>query len=432
MAGLTTALSLAKNGFKNITVYEMASDLGFVGAGMQIAPNMARLLNHLGVWEDIKAEAVPLESASIREGCTDKELAHIDTGSIRDIYGYPHMVGHRASLTDTLYKECQKEPSIRFQFSAAVDHVLSWGSKPKIHITDQRSGSCYEHEVDIVLACDGVKSVIRAQMLKSLGVTANVEDTGQAAYRIMLHRDQLQDDPDLLQLINSEAATRWIGEGRLIIAYPISNKAIYNISTIQPDTHFSEAPSVAYTTRGSKSEMLAVFSDFCPRVQRLLQIVPEDTVCEWKLRVHSPLPTWVNGHIALVGDACHPTLPHLGQGAAQAIEDACVLGVLFSMIPDTSPDTLHRTLRVYEYLRRERTQMLAELAFAAGRSLLLGEGKEKQERNRVFSASKGAEKTGPFPDRWADADIQKIVYGHDCIEDAYHEYARLLNTSHCD
>ncbi|KAK7443755.1 hypothetical protein VKT23_015538 [Stygiomarasmius scandens] len=301
MAGLTTALSLAKNGFKNITVYEMASDLGFVGAGMQIAPNMARLLNHLGVWEDIKAEAVPLESASIREGSTDKELAHIDTGSIRDIYGYPHMVGHRASLTDTLYKECQKQPSIRFQFSAAVDHVLSWGSKPKIHITDQRSGSCYEHEVDIVLACDGVKSVIRAQMLKSLGVTANVEDTGQAAYRIMLHRDQLQDDPDLLQLINSEAATRWIGEGRLIIAYPISNKAIYNISTIQPDTHFSEAPSIAYTTRGSKSEMLAVFSDFCPRVQRLLQIVPEDTVCEWKLRVHSPLLRGSMGILLLSG-----------------------------------------------------------------------------------------------------------------------------------
>ncbi|THU89211.1 FAD/NAD(P)-binding domain-containing protein [Dendrothele bispora CBS 962.96] len=426
MAGLSTALSLATNGFKNIAVYEMAVDLGFFGAGIQIAPNMARLLDRLGVWRDIEAEAVELTESSIRQGSTDHELAHVNTSTIRDTYGYPHMVGHRASLVSALYNRCRQESSISFHFSSTISRVLSWGPKPKIEVEDA-FGKSHEHEVDVVLACDGIKSVVRAEMLDTLKVTAEVEDTGQAAYRIMLTRDKLQHDPELLQLVDGQCATRWVGDGRLIVAYPISDNNIYNIVTIQPDTHFSEAPSAAYTTRGSKVQMLRVFSDFCPRARRLLQTVSDDTVCEWKLRVHSALPTWTHEQIALVGDACHPTLPHLGQGAAQAMEDACVLGFVLSMMPDTSPHTIGKFLKVYENLRRERTHRLAGLAFAAGQSLLLGEGQEKDERDKIFAASKDGRKVGPFPDRWADADIQKMIYGFDCLTDAYHKYQDILN-----
>ncbi|KAF7910047.1 uncharacterized protein EAF01_003765 [Botrytis porri] len=128
--------------------------------------------------------------------------------------------------------------------------------------------------------------------------------------------------------------------------------------------------------------MLDIFSDFCPKVQRMLNLVPDGEVCEWKLRVHSPLPTWVRGSIALVGDACHPTLPHLAQGAAQAIADAAVLGAVFSKCPSNSPSDINKSLLVYESVRKERAETLVELAAQSGRALRLGDGAAKAERDK--------------------------------------------------
>ncbi|ESK95124.1 salicylate hydroxylase [Moniliophthora roreri MCA 2997] len=427
MGGLTCALALAKAGFKHIDVYETASDLGFVGAGIQLAPNMARVLDNLGVWEDIAAEAVELKTTSIRQGSTNEELAQINFDYIRETYAYPHMVGHRASLAGALFKACNQQSAITFHFATAVDEVLSWGPKPKMKLIP-RDGEPYESEVDLVLGCDGVKSKIRSQMMRALGVTADVEDSGQAAYRIMLKREELEHDPELLDLIENEAVTRWIGEKRHIIAYPVSNRTIYNISTAQPDIHFAEAPSITYTTKGSKKQMLEVYQDFCPMVQRLLNLVPEGEVCEWKLRVHSPLPTWVHKQIALVGDACHPTLPHMAQGAAQAIEDAAVLAIVLAKMIDNSPETLNKTLRVYELLRKDRAQTLVDLATASAKALHLGEGKAREERDKVFAALKEKNGKGPVPDKWADADMQRMIYGHDCVQHAKREYDVLFNT----
>lgn len=150
----------------------------------------------------------------------------------------------------------------------------------------------------------------------------------------MLRRSQLLDKPHLLSLIDSSETHRWIGPRRLIMvrlafhkkkrmtissthhifqSYPILSHKIYNISTAHPDENFAQAPTSSWTTRGSKSKMLETFADFCPRVRELLSLVQEDEVCEWKLRVHQPLPTWVDGRTALLGDACHPTLPHIAQ-----------------------------------------------------------------------------------------------------------------------
>ncbi|THU92725.1 putative monooxygenase [Dendrothele bispora CBS 962.96] len=425
ICGLSCALSLAQQGCRNIEVFEIASNLGFVGAGIQLAPNMARVLDRLGVWKDIEAEAVELKWSGIRQGSTDQELANVDFTSIKEMYGYPHMVGHRASLIGSLYEGCRRHSAIKFHFATTLEQVLSWSPRPRVRAVP-REGQPWEVEVDLLLACDGVKSNIRMHMLKELGVTADVEDTGGAAYRIMLTRDEMKHDPELLQLIDGNAATRWIGEHRHIIAYPVSNKTIYNISTLQPDTHFAEAPSITYTTKGSKKEMLKVYSDFCPMIRRMLDLVPEGEVCEWKLRVHAPLSTWVKGQVALAGDSCHPTLPHLAQGAAQAAEDAAVLGAVLAMMPDTAPETINKTLRVYELLRKERTQTLVEMAAASGRSLHLGEGKAKEERDKLFAALREKQGKGPVPDKYADAEVQKMIYGHDCVQNAMDEFEKLF------
>ncbi|KIY00007.1 uncharacterized protein Z520_04644 [Fonsecaea multimorphosa CBS 102226] len=415
MGGLTCALGLARAGFKDITVYEMASNLGFVGAGIQMAPNMARILDRFGVWDDIFKEAVVLNETSIRQGSTDNELGHVDLKYIRETYGFPHTVGHRATLAGELYNGCKRESSsIKFNFATTCEN-FKFAPKPSFTAIPRKGGEPYEVQCDILLGADGVKSNTRVAMLKELNVDADIVDTGQAAYRIMLSREQMSSDPELLALIDADKVIRWIGAKRHIIAYPVSSKQIYNISTTQPDVNFAAAPSATYTTKGSKKAMLEVFGDFCPMIHRMLDLVPEGEVCEWKLRVHAPLPTWVMGSMALVGDACHPTLPHLAQGAAQAIEDAAVLSVVLSHLPSgATPADINKALRLYETVRKERAETLVELAAASGRAMHLGEGAAKEERDKQFAALKAGK--GPVPDKWADADVQKMVYGVDCMK----------------
>jgi len=289
-----------------------------------------------------------------------------------------------------------------------------------------RDGDEYTLEVDILLASDGIKSVTRTQMLAQLGTESQEEDTGQAAYRIMLKRSEMEHDPELLELLDCDTVVRWVGERRHIIAYPVSNKQIYNLSTAHPDTHFAAATNATYTTRGSKSAMLQMYHDFCPLVHRMLNLVPDGEVCEWKLRVHRPLPTWVLGSVALLGDACHPTLPHLSQGAAMAIEDGAVLAEVVSRMPPDrihDPETVTKTLKVYELLRKPHCSALVDLATHSGRILHLGEGKAKEERDREFRQNG---KTGSVPDKWASPDVQKMIYSHDCVQEAIDKYDELF------
>ncbi|KAL9053766.1 MAG: hypothetical protein Q9162_004564 [Coniocarpon cinnabarinum] len=418
MGGLTSALALAKRGFKDIEVYEYAPDLGFVGAGIQLAPNLARILDRLGVWEDIVRESVVINETSVLEGHDNRELGHQRMEGLREQYGYNHVVGHRSTLAHAIYQGCLREPSsIKFRFDTAVESVKSFGPSPKPSFVARRRGSkdpTYTVSCDILLAGDGIKSVTRVAMLDALGATANVIDTGAAAYRIMITREQMASDPELLALLDSNKVSRWVGERRHIIAYPVSSHQIYNLSSSQPDVNFADAPSAMYTTRGSKSAMLDVYKDFCPLVQKMLRLVPEGEVCEWKLRVHSPLPTWVHGSTALIGDACHPTLPHLNQGAAQAIEDAAVLAVVLGFLEDTRPESINRVLKSYESVRRERADTLVAMAAANGRAMQLGEGKAKEERDRQFQLAK--EGKAAHPDRWADKEVQRMIFGHDCAK----------------
>ena len=424
MGGLTCALALVKQGFKNIEVYESASNLGFVGAGIQLAPNMARVLDRLGVWKDIKREAVVLRSTSIRQGATNGGLAKVELSYIQETYGYAHSVGHRSNLAGSIYQGCRQEPNIQFIFSTTVSNVDTSSMKPSFNASRRDMLEPYHVTCDILLGADGVKSTTRAAMLDALKVSSTVEDTGQAAYRIMLTREQMASDPELLELIDTERVVRWIGAKRHIIAYPVQSRNIYNLSITQPDVNFAAAPSATYTTKGSKTAKLNVFADFCPLVQKMLNLVPEGEVCEWKLRIHEPLPIWVHNSTALVGDACHPTLPHLAQGAAQAVEDAAVLGVVLGRLPDASPKSINKALRVYETVRKERAETLIKLAAASARGLHLGDDNEEARKKRDVEFAALKQGRGPVPDKWADAEVQKMIYNFDCDKEAIAAFDR--------
>ena len=317
MGGLTSALAFAKAGFHNIEVYEHTPNLGFVGAGsyglfdlerlhqsvdpfvkIQFAPNLIRCLVSIApeVWREVEAEAVILSRTSVRRahstfifiwrqltlagGVTDDELGCVELAHVKSQYGYHHTVGHRSSLANALYNGCKRERGIRFFFSTIVSNLRAFEGRPEFTATPRNGDYPFLVSADILLGCGGIKSAVRVRLLEQLGVTAQVEDSGQAAYRIMLKREEMARDPELLALLDADQVTRWIGERRHIIAYPVSSKTIYNISTVQPDVNFAAGPSTAYTTKGSKSAVMSVFADFCPKLQRMLQLVPEGDICE--------------------------------------------------------------------------------------------------------------------------------------------------------
>lgn len=430
MGGLGCALALAKKGFKDVHVYENAPGLGFVGAGIQMAPNLVRILTRWDCWDKIAADSIEVREASIRDGSTNAELTHVDMSIIPRKYGFPHCTGHRASLAGGLYDGCLKESAITFHLGHTLISVDSFSPRPTFTVESADTGR-RQVTADILLAADGVKSVARSALLSQLGLTAKAEPTGQAAYRVMLPRAKMEHDPEMMALLDSDQVTRWIGERRHWITYPIHGRQIYNMSSCQPDVNF-QAPSVSatYTTKGSKSTMLEVFHDFCPLVKKMLDLVPDGEVCEWRLHVHKPLPTWVHGGVALLGDACHPTLPHLNQGAAMAIEDGAVLAEVLAQLPlpassdgEAQVGAINKALQVYEELRKERTSTLVDLAAFSGRTLHLGEGKAKEERDRQFAEAK--EGRGVVPDKWASPDVQEMIYTHDCMQIAADRFQEL-------
>lgn len=344
---------------------------------------------------------------------------------IRKKYGYPHCTGHRASLAGGLYEGCQKEPAIKFNFGVTLQSVDTFAPEANFTVSP-REGAAYQVQADVLIAADGIKSVTRSHLLAQIGASMSTEDTGQSAYRVLLPREKMQSDAEMMALLDGNQVTRWIGEKRHWIAYPIASRTIYNLSSIQPDVNFASAPSATYTTKGSKSAMLKVFSDFCPIVQRMLDLVPDGDVCEWKLRAHKPLPTWVQGCVALIGDACHPTLPHLNQGAGMAVEDAAVIAEVLARAPHTSPETISKCLQVYELLRKDRTTTLVELAALSGRTLHLGDSEAKEERDRQFAEANS--NGGRVPDKWASPDVQQMIYSHDCMRIAEDKFEELYHS----
>ncbi|KAF9770832.1 hypothetical protein IL306_011543 [Fusarium sp. DS 682] len=420
MGGLAAALAFAKKGFTNIHVYEDAPALGFVGAGIQMAPNMIRLLDQLGVWakSSIKNEATQVEEVVIHDGTSNKLLVRVPMTDIADKYEYPHFTGHRASLAEGIYEGAKAEPAVKFHFKKTLQYVEDFGPGKVKFIVKDENGKPQIIETDILIGADGIKSKVKESILAHLNLSADILETGTSAYRILLPRELLEPHPYLMYMLNSNTVRRWIGEKRHIIAYPIHNHSIFNIASVQPDVNFAGATNATWTNKGSKKAMKQVFEDFNPIVQQLLDLVPGDDVVEWRLRCHKPLDTWTCGAVTLLGDACHPTLPHLSQGAAMAIEDAATLAEALSMMPGngTNREAIATTLKVYEMLRKPRTSTLVELAVESAKALHLAAGNAREERDRQFAA---AAKMGsaPVPDRWVSPEVQKMIYEHDCIKD---------------
>lgn len=360
----------------------------------------------------IHSKDVALEHIHVRRW---QDGSLLGTMPVNKTYGQ-QVVIHRADLHNALIEQALALPNVELRVNSTVTDVQF----------DPASVTLADDTVvqgDVVIAADGIKSTIRGHLLGEDSPSKAIP-TGDAAYRIMLTRSVMEKDPELKELVDEPQATRWLGPDRHIIAYPVRKHELFNVVLLHPDGHGVEE---SWTTKGSKQEMVDNYRGWDRRVRKLIDMVAEDEVLEWKLCLHSPLKTWIKGSVALIGDACHPMLsvsppvlsqkvyptnvpfrPYVAQGAAQAVEDAAALGVLLSTI--SSKHEIPIALRAYEKSRKQRAETVQQSGSANRITLHLPDGPEQQARDEQFRLSMTG---GSNPDRWTDRETQNFLWGWD-------------------
>ncbi|KIW67265.1 hypothetical protein PV04_06530 [Phialophora macrospora] len=409
IGGLAAALSLGKRGH-HVHLIEFAPEIAEVGAGIQCAPNMTRILDRLGAGVKVRSTGVALEAIHILRWQGGNLLGSVP---ISQEHGEQFVV-HRADLQMSLLEKALALPNVKLRTNTRVDDVQF--SPAAVKLSD---GSWVYG--DVVLAADGIKSMIRGKLLgddKDVAIP-----TGDAVYRVVLTREILSHYPELLPFIEEKKAIRWIGPERHIIAYPVRNHEVYNMALAHPDRGRVDE---SWTTVTSKDNLLADYDGWDPKLVKMLDLVPEGDVLEWKLCMHMPLLRWVRGSCALLGDACHPMLPYVAQGAAQAVEDAASLGVVLSSI--SSKDEIPTALRAFEKAQKARAEHIQQSCLTTRAALHLPDGPEQEARDQKFRALSSG---GGSDDKWGDPEFQKFIWGWDAeakAEEAWKEMKRESGT----
>ncbi|CAE6429983.1 unnamed protein product [Rhizoctonia solani] len=343
LGGLACAFSLQKAGH-SVIILEAARNIGEIGAGIQVTPNLSRILIRWGLRDKLDKQAVVPQAIVFRRYKTGVKVGGSVWGSkMEHDHGSPYYHVHRADLHRMLY-ELAEQAGVTVRLGstvASIDPLM-----PSLTLCNGEIIHC-----DLIVGADGVKSIIREVVV---GGPDRPRPTGDAAYRAIIPAEQMRGDPELEALLENPEMTAWMGPGRHIMAYCIRGCNEYNMVLIHPDGRDGSAPAVeSWTAGGSIEEMRRDFSGWEPRIQKLIHLIP--STLKWLLADREPLEEWVHdsGRVVLLGDSCHPMLPYRAQGAAMAIEDAVVLGGLLSGIHKL--DDLPRLLRAYQDLRFPRT-----------------------------------------------------------------------------
>ncbi|KAJ9615426.1 hypothetical protein H2200_001501 [Cladophialophora chaetospira] len=402
IAGVALAGLLGHSGH-NVTVLETAPAIAEVGAGLACAPNVSRLINHWGLNDRILKNATALKATNIVRWENGELLCSAPLmPAVQQRYGAPQYVIHRADLFGSLLEWAQAVAELRVNSTVvSVDFDI-----PSITLSD---GTVLE--ADVIVGADGMKSVCRRMMAQQLGLVNQTVPTGDAAFRALLPVERIK-DPDLRAFVTTEESTRWIGKGGHIQAYPIRNGTLYNMVMVHPDTGFTEE---SWTARASKAKILEHYGDWdVHRLGKLIDQIPDDNIMEWRLCQHEPLPMWRHGKVVLMGDACHPMLPYVGQGAAQSLEDAAVLHLAFNRIRTSTPGHLELLLKTYEVARRSRAEKVVSISGINRSVLHLPDGPEQQIRDGRFRAVATG---GDNPDLFANLETQSFLLNHDPEKD---------------
>ncbi|MTD53345.1 FAD-dependent monooxygenase [Amycolatopsis pithecellobii] len=328
IAGLTTALALHRAGLA-CRVYEQAGRLGPVGAGIQLAPNASKLLHRLGLRDELMRTAARPRALRRRRWRDGQVLGHTVLGQhCVELYGAPYYTMHRADLHRML-ADALPEGTVRLGSSCVG---VETGD-----VTAVRFATGAAERADVVIGADGIHSVVRQSL-----VIDTPRFTGEAIYRGLVPR---QDVP-----FRDEEIVSWLGPGRHCVCYPVSAGRSFAFSATVPAAHGAQE---SWSAQGSRAELTAAYADWHDDVRQLFD--GAELVGKWALYDRDPVAWTGADRTTLAGDAAHPMLPTLAQGANQAIEDAVVLArCLAASTPAGAPGALRR----YEKARRQRTSAI--------------------------------------------------------------------------
>jgi salicylate hydroxylase len=346
IGGLTAALALAKRGFRSV-VLDQAEQLEETGAGIQLSPNATRILIDLGAGERLRAAAVAPSSVRVLRGETGKEIVRLPLSDMEARYGAPYWTLHRGDLQAALIATAREHPDISLELGARVE---TFASHPNgVTVKAMRGQSAVDAQGVALIGADGIWSKVR----DGLEDPTPPKFAKRVAYRALVPANMAAPS------MREHEITLWLGRKGHIAHYPVQSGKTINVVAIAADTW----TDTGWSTEATPAEVMARFaSGVWSRHVRDLLGIPEHWL-KWALAERTAPKHWCRDQIAILGDAAHPMLPFLAQGAAMAIEDAAVLAKRLS----ENPDNLPQAMQVYESDRRSRTSKVQRAARSNGK-----------------------------------------------------------------
>ena len=374
IGGIAAALALVRRGFA-VKVLEQAPQLGEIGAGLQVGPNGFAAFDALGIGEFARARAVYTDEMVMFDALDEYQVGRIPTGeAFIKRFGNPYAVIHRADVHSSLLEGAQATGRIEVATSTQVQRVEQ--DDTGVTVFDAKGG---QHRGIALIGADGVKSAVRRQY-----VDDEARVSGHVVYRAVVEK---KDFPADLQW---NAAAIWVGPNCHLVHYPLRGGEQYNVVV----TFHSREKEEWSVRAGSREEVQSYFEGICAKARQLIDL-PKDWT-RWATADREPIGQWTFGRAVLLGDAAHPTLQYLAQGACMAMEDAVTLGEALRV----HDNDFAKAYALYQRSRVARTARIVLSAREMGH-IFHAKGVERLVRNDLWK--------GRSPERFYDA--MEWLYG---------------------
>lgn len=384
-----------------MTVLESASEIGEIGAGIQVLPNSSRILISWGLEDELVKHATKPRYANMI-GWKGNRLSRMDLHAYEKALGTPFWDFHRANLHRCLLdRAVELGADIRVRSRVQTIEYATDGLTASAVLSDGRIMSA-----DLIVGADGISSRLREVLL---GKPDPPLPTGDLAYRLLINTKDMLADPELRHFIQNPQVNYWIGPDAHAVNYVLRGGELFNMVLLVPD----DMPAAAMTVDGNVEEMQALYKDWDPVIGKILSLC--QSVQKWKLCIRPTLEQWTHesGTFTLLGDAVHATLPYLASelhlitfpdfhtmksqcsdilysftnnpllgGCGMALEDGAALGLCLAKLTNKSREQKLYALKVYEECRKERTERVVERGNFQQYMYHLHDGEEQRERDR--------------------------------------------------
>jgi 3-hydroxybenzoate 6-monooxygenase len=304
LGGLTAALALAQRGLA-VLLLERSEEFKEIGAGVQLGPNVFRVFDQLGIREQVSSRAAFPDALVMMDSISGEVVTRIPLkGAFLERFGHPYALLHRGDLLNALLEACREDPRICLKTSQNVSGFVDHGDHVSVDVED---GS--RHEGAALVGADGLWSGIREAMLSD----GPPRRSGHIAYRAVLTAE------DVPPHLRNNDMTLWGGPKNHLVYYPLRRGELFNLVAVFHSDRYVQG----WDTQGDPEELHKRFEAVVPEVKTMLEKVGKWRM--WILCDRDPIQEWSKGRVTLLGDAAHPMLQYLGQGAGMSIEDAVVL-----------------------------------------------------------------------------------------------------------